>query len=138
MADEVVVSSTLTQEMVLAGAELSSKLMNATNLELSIKGCMWFYDGGKELWKFAIVTPDVIVSGARDVYLKLHRFLDGIVDYEYEINWQDIVVFPDDGAPIVHIRLACSRRTGDGPHRIRYEMVSGVLIEDVLVYWMIA
>ncbi|HEX6189771.1 MAG TPA: hypothetical protein VFZ40_16975 [Pyrinomonadaceae bacterium] len=130
MVTEMVVKEALTESMISAGAELTSRLDEAG---LPLTASLWFYDSDANDWRFIIATPEVDSEGVRAAYGKVQSIIEKTPE-DKSIPLKHITVVDPHDPTISVLRLAV--RTGDGISRIRFSrnMINSTFIEDAYIY----
>lgn len=131
MAEEVVVTGTLTQEMIVAGANLLRALDQARYV---VRGAFWLFLPEENGWRLFLALPEVRVQGPRAIYKKLRSLINRLPEPEPRIETKDITVLEDNAPLILLLKVAIS--TGPGISGIRFSRntINGQYIEDAYIY----
>jgi hypothetical protein len=134
MAEEVLVKESITNDMITGGERLARRLNDS---QLQIDAMLWFYSPESNSWRFIIATPEVKEYGPRSVYQKIRRIISEIPQEDRTVEFDDIVVV-DSHDPLIQL-LRTAIRTGPDLSRIRFSrnVISGVLVDDAVIYKMV-
>lgn len=131
MAKEILVTESLSDSMIKAGAKLIERL-DGSNSE--VKSAFWLFFSEDKLWKLILASPLVDSLGPRKYYKKV---VDANNDAEQE---EDVISLNDIGVTntsnqIVQL-LKFAIRTGSGISGIRFSRntINGHFIEDSYIY----
>ncbi|MFP4173929.1 MAG: hypothetical protein ACLFV4_13570 [Candidatus Hydrogenedentota bacterium] len=131
MAKDVLVTESLTDSMIEAGAKLIERL-DATNSE--VKSAFWLYSSEEQTWKLVIASPLVDEEGPRDYYKR-------IVDANMLANTEEQIVSIFDirvASPKNHITQLFANVFGETASvwgcRFSRNTINGVFIEDAYLY----
>ena len=131
MAENAVVKEQLTDAMIEAGAELTSKL---DEVGLPVAAAFWFLVPDLNEWRLLIASQEVSSSGPRTVYEKIRRTVEELGDRSAAVPLSIISVLDADADLVRLLKLAV--RTGPGIARIRFSknVINGHFIDDALIY----
>lgn len=131
MAKDILVTESLSDSMMRAGAKLIERL---DALEADVKSAFWFYFSEEQVWKLIIASPSVDSEGPRDYYKKIVAANESAEPEEEVVSLNDIGV-TNTNAQIVQL-LGIAVGTGDGIAGIRFSRntVNGTFIEDSYIY----
>jgi hypothetical protein len=131
MAKDILVTESLTDSMMKAGAKLIERLDANNSI---VKSAFWLYFSEEKTWKLIVASPLVDTEGPRDYY---KRIVDANTEAPIE---EEIVSLNDIGVEntkhqIVQL-LKFMIRTGDSISSIRFSRntINGVFIEDTYIY----
>lgn len=131
MAKDILVTESLTDSMMKAGAKLIERL-DAKNSE--VKSAFWLYLSEEKIWKLIVASPLVDKEGPRDYY---KRIVDAntLAPTEEEIVSLNDIGVTNTNHQIVQL-LKFMIATGDGISGIRFSRntINGVFIEDTYIY----
>lgn len=147
MAEEVVVKEQLTQDMILAGHELTHRLRQDRDFGLVCS--LWLYTTESNRWKLVVATPVVDSSGPIHAY----QLIQGIISDEWQERWDihlyNISVLRSNHSLVTALRsllghfeiqpLPSSPRpspTVRAAKRISFTRIQDVFIEDALIYFI--
>ena len=140
MAEAVVVSDHLTDQMIDAGAEITRKL-DASGWPVAV--AMWFYFSEEERWKLVFASPGVAEEGPREAYRRIQAALDALPPTAPRVRLEDVFV---TGLSHPLITLMNSRSFAEAANlsaegrprlsRVRYResAFNGTYIDDALIY----
>ena len=133
MAQKLVVTESLTNEMIEAGADLVRRL-DASPIE--IRACLWHFLPEPNVWRLIIASPEVAKYGPRKVYRKIQDVLSDIPEEGPSIGLTDISAVAHDNSLISLLRKAI--KTGNGVSGIRFSrnVIDGQYIEDTYIYFI--
>ena len=131
MAEEVVVTQNLSDDMIAAGAQLIGYLDQA---QFPVQAAVWLYRPESELWRLMIASPGVKSEGPRKAYARLQVVLTGMPENHPRVGLQNISIV-DAQDPFISL-LRTAIRTGPGISSIRFSrnMVNGTYVEDAYIY----
>lgn len=131
MAKDILVTESLTDSMMKAGAKLIERL-DAKNSE--VKSAFWLYLSEEKIWKLIVASPLVDKEGPRDYY---KRIVDAntLAPTEEEIVSLNDIGVTNTNHQIVQL-LKIMIATGDSISGIRFSRntINGVFIEDTYTY----
>ena len=131
MAKDILVTDSLTDSMMKAGAKLIERL-DAKNSE--IKSAFWLYFSEEKTWKLIVASTLVDKEGPRDFYKRIVDANTQATSEEEIVSLNDIGV-TNTNYQIVQL-LKFMIATGDGISGIRFSRntINGVFIEDTYIY----
>ena len=131
MAENAVVKEQLTDAMIEAGAELTSKL---DEIGLPVTAAFWFLVPDLNEWRLLFASQEVSTSGPRTVYEKIRRAVDELGTKSAPVPLSIIGVLDADADLVRLVKVAI--RTGPGTGRIRFSknVINGHFIDDALIY----
>ncbi len=131
MAKELVVSETLTDEMIQIGKQITEKLDDAG---ISPKAAFWFFSVDGDTWKLIFASPLVRTEGPRKVYMKVREAIAGLPE-DLPVPALKNITLVNDHDHLVSL-LKKGIKTGSGLSDIRFSRstIDGTYIEDALVY----
>lgn len=133
MAKELLVTEMLSEQMIMAGADLLKKLDESL---CNVKAAFWMYFPDEKTWKYIVASPLVKDEGPRKYYKRIIDANAKIGNTENVISLNDISVSNIDNQLIQLLKFAIS--TGDSISNIRFSKntVNGVFIDDTHIYRM--
>lgn len=131
MAENSVVKEQLTDAMVEAGAELTSKL---DDVGLPITAALWLFMPEVNEWRLLFASAEVATKGPRNVYQKIRSAIDQLKDKAAAAPLSVIGLMDPDSDLVRLLRAAVP--TGAGVQRIRFSknVINGHYIDDALIY----
>lgn len=131
MAKDILVTESLTDSMMKAGAKLIERL-DANNSE--VKSAFWLYFPEEKTWKLLVASPLVDKEGPRDYYKRIVE-ANKVASIEEDIVSLNDVGVTNTKHQIVQL-LKFMVGTGDGISGIRFSKntINGVFIEDTYIY----
>lgn len=131
MAQDILVTESLTDSMMKGGAKLIERL-DAKNSE--IKSSFWLYLSEEKTWKMIIASPLVDSEGPREYYKRVVEANAVASDQEEVIPLNDVGV-TNTSNQIVQL-LKSAIHTGYGISGIRFSRntINGFFIEDTYIY----
>ncbi|PJB78550.1 MAG: hypothetical protein CO095_00435 [Armatimonadetes bacterium CG_4_9_14_3_um_filter_58_7] len=131
MAKEVLVTETLSEQMVAAGLKLVERL-DADHA--GVAGVFWLFHSEEKRWELTIASPLVVTEGPRKFYKRVFAANQQASAEEYVISLHDIAVTGIDHQIVQLLRLAIDTGVGVSGVRFSRNTVNGVFIEDAYVY----
>ena len=99
-------------------------------------GAFWLYTSEYEEWRFYVATPLVEKVDKRPFYRQVSEILDACQP-RLDVALTDIMLV-HPGEPVVKaLRKAYHVEAGDRPIHVRNGMLSGVYVDEALIYRMI-
>lgn len=134
MAEEVVVTHILSEEMIGAGAGLVDHLDKA---HFPVHAALWLYRAEAERWRLLIATPGVKSVGPRKAYTRVRSILSMTPEGEPRLGTQNISIV-DVQDPLISL-LRRAIRTGEGISGIRFSRntINGTFVEDAYIYRLV-
>jgi hypothetical protein len=131
MAKDILVTESLTDSMMKAGAKLIERLDASSS---DIKSAFWLYFSDDKIWKLIIASPLVDTAGPREYYKKIVNANAQAEAEEEVVSLNDIGVMNTSNQIVQLLRFAIS--TGDSISGIRYSRntINGFFIEDSYIY----
>jgi hypothetical protein len=134
MANQLVVTQSLTQQMMDAGADLVRTLDSD---KLKISAALWFYLESSDTWRLFIASPDVQSQGPKKTYERIQEALGRNVN-AVRIALRDISVVPPDDPLIALLRVAIKTGASDvSGIRFSRNTINGQFIQDAYIYRLI-
>jgi len=132
MVKEIVVTSSLTDEMILAGAALVRGLDKA---RLTVSAALWLYLADTDTWRFIVASPEVRIEGPKKMYKKVLAVIAKLPADQPKIPLKDISVTDTKDTLISSLRTAL-RTKENNPAGIRFShnVINGVPIDDAYIY----
>jgi hypothetical protein len=133
MAKELLVTESLSKEMVEAGADLTRRL---DLIPFKVRAAFWLFLPEQKTWRLVFAFPEVRTMGPKASYKKVQSALNKIPKDQPKIALRDITVTePND--PLIKL-LNVMISTGPGISEIRFSknVINGQLIEDAYIYRM--
>lgn len=133
MAKELLVTEMLSEQMIMAGADLLKKLDESS---CNVKAAFWMYFPDEKTWKYIVASPLVKDEGPRKYYKRIIDANAKIGNTENVISLNDISVSNIDNQLIQLLKYAIS--TGDSISNIRFSKntINGFFIDDTHIYRM--
>ena len=133
MAQKLVVTESLTNEMIEAGADLAH-LLKAAPIE--VIACLWHFLPEPNVWRLIVASPEVAEYGPKKVYRKIQNILSEIPEEKPSIGLTDISAVAHDNSLVSLLRKAV--RTSNGVSGIRFSrnVIDGQYIEDTYIYFI--
>lgn len=130
MVTEVVVTQTLSDEMISAGADLT-RLLDEAGFHFAAS--LWFLMPN-DTWRFIISSSEVRTRGPRWAYKQVQSVLSRIPNSQSKIPLKDITVLDSDD-PLIKM-LKAATKTGSGSHNVRFtqNIIKGMPIEGAYIY----
>jgi len=131
MAKNILVTESLSDSMIKAGAKLVERL----GLERSqVKSAFWQYISDEKIWKLIIASPLVDSEGPRKFYKRIVAANESAEKDEQVISLNDIGVTNTSEQIVQLLKIAIG--TGDGISGIRFSRntINGIFIEDCYIY----
>ena len=131
MAENTVVKEQLTEEMIQAGAKLTSML---DTMKVPIAASFWFFMPEINEWRLLFASPEVSVSGPREVYEKVEKARKALGEQVAAAPLSAVSLLDAKDQLVQLLRIAL--QTSGGVSRIRFSknVVNGHFIEDALIY----
>jgi len=125
------VATTLTMEMIEAGAALIRKLDERGAPPYA---AFWFYFPDIQQWKLVLTEVKLSAEGPRQIYKNIQETLSAFPEELREISLENVTLVKPD-APIVAL-LRLEIRTGPEISGIRFtdSVINGTVIEDTYIY----
>jgi len=129
MGEEVVVTRTLSEDMIKAGASVIAQLDGD---KLPVGAALWLYNSEAEVWRLVIGLPQVKSQGPKQAYERVQSTMSKIT--EQTIGLQNISVVDIEDPLLSLLRSAIA--TGGGISGIRFtrNTINGVYVEDAYIY----
>jgi len=131
MAKDILVTESLTDSMMQAGAKLIERL-DANDSR--IKSAFWLYYSEEKTWKLIIASPLVDSDGPRNYYKRIVEANSEASEQEEIISLNDVGVTNTSNQIVQLVKMMIG--TGDGISGIRFSRntINGVFIEDAYIY----
>lgn len=131
MAKDILVTESLTDSMMTAGAKLIERL-DAKGSD--IKSSFWLYFSEEKTWKIIIASPLVDSEGPRNYYKRIVEANSEASEQEEVISLNDVGVTNTSDQMVQLLKYAIG--TGGGISGIRFSRntINGVFIEDAYIY----
>ena len=130
MAKRVVVTSTLTEEMISAGARLLEHLDKAG---LSVQAAMWQRQPESETWRLMLALPGLKSRGPLQSYHRILEVQSTLPYDELTVDVEDISVI-DDQEPLIEALKKANRIHPISQSRQPRMVVSGIYLEESYIY----
>ena len=133
MDKELLVTDTLSEQMIAAGAKLVERL---DALQSDVKGALWIYFPEDKAWKLILASPFVKGEGPKRYYKRIIEANKKAAVDENVISLNDIGVSNIDYKLVQLLKIAIS--TGDDISGIRFSRntINGFFIDDAYIYRM--
>ena len=131
MAKNILVTESLSDSMIKAGAKLIERL----DLEKSqVESAFWLYISDEKIWKLIIASPLVDSEGPRKFYKRIVAANESAEKDEGIISLNDIGVTNTSNQMVLVLKIAIG--TDDGISGIRFSRntINGLFIEDSYIY----
>jgi hypothetical protein len=131
MAKDILVTESLTDSMIKAGAKLIERL-DANNSE--VKSAFWLYFSEEKIWKLIVASPLVDKEGPRKDYKRIVNANTMASTDEEIVSLNDIGVTNTNHQIVQLLKIMIA--TGDSISSIRFSRntINGVFIEDTYIY----
>lgn len=131
MAKDILVTESLSDSMIKAGAKLIERLDAS---ESGVKSAFWLFFPDDKLWKLVIASPLVDSLGPREYYKKIIDANSAAAKEEDVISLNDIGVTNITNQVVQLLKFAI--QTGGGISGIRFSRntINGHFIEDSYIY----
>ena len=131
MAKDVLVTESLSDSMIKAGAKLIERL---DDRQSEVKSALWFYLSEERTWKLIIASPLVDREGPRQFYKRILDANSKAPAEEETVSLNDIGVTSLDNQIVKLIGMMIG--TGDGISGVRFSRntINGIFIEDAYIY----
>lgn len=131
MAQDVLVTEALSQQMIEAGAKLVERLDKNSSM---VKSAFWLFFSEERLWKLMVASPLVVSEGPKSFYKRVVAANQQADEDEWVISLNNIGVTGIDHHIVQLLRVAIS--TGDGISGMRFSRntINGHFIEDAYIY----
>jgi len=132
MAEETLVKEALTDQMILAGAELTKNLDRAG---WPVVASLWLFEPENNQWRLVLASPAVDQEGPRESY---RRVSDALGEGAASIPLASVSVVSSDD-PLVRV-FRSAYRTGreiEG-RRVFRSAINGHFVDDAYVYRILA
>lgn len=125
------VTTTLTKEMIEAGASFVRKL---DEKDVQPDAAFWFYFPDIQQWKLVLAEVKLGSVGPREIYKRIQDVLYQFSEELKHLPLESITIAKPD-APIVAL-LRVAIRTGPTIAGIRFtnNVINGVVVEDAYIY----
>ena len=131
MAKDILVTESLTDSMMKAGAKLIERL-DANKSE--VKSAFWLYYTEEKTWKLIVASPLVDTEGPRNYYKRIVDANALASSDEETVSLNDIGVTNTKNQIVQLLKMMVG--TGDGVSSIRFSRntINGIFIEDTFIY----
>ena len=131
MAQEILVSESLTNDMISVGESLLKKL---DNTDAEVAATFWLFSPEEKSWKLFFTSELVKSEGPKKFYKKIVDVLKTFKEKECTISLNDIGV--TDNSDKTALLLSSEFHTGQDilKKRISRETINGHFIEDAYIY----
>jgi len=131
MAFQIVVTDTLTDEMVRAGEQLIQSL-DANGFP--VRAAFWYYLRESEVWRLVIASPIVSQLGPTVAYRQIHNVVDEMATDAAKISLNDITVVENDNHRVSLLRAAVGPKRKAAGIRLSQNVINGLMIDDAYIY----
>jgi len=131
MAQDRVVKESLTDLMILAGAELTKKL---DELQWPVPASLWLYTSEGNQWRLVLVSPRVMSDGPKKSYETIQSALAATPAAEGNLTLSDIGVTDPKNPLIALLHVTISTGPTVGGIRFTRNVINGHFIEDAYIY----
>lgn len=131
MAKDILVTESLSESMINAGAKLIERLDDKKS---QVRSAFWLYISDEEIWKLMIASPLVDSEGPRNFYKRIMDANDLAEKDEAIVSLNDIGVTNTSNQTVQLLKIAIG--TGDGIYGIRLSRntINGFFVEDCYIY----
>jgi hypothetical protein len=133
MAQDLLVSDQLTEDMITAGEHVVGEL---DRLNVLVKAAFWLLLPDQHIWRLVIASPEVRTFGPKAVYRKVTAALKRLPPSVQSISTKDITVVEDNNQLIQLLKILIKTGPTISKIRLSRNVVNGQLIEDALLYRM--
>ncbi|MGI9086744.1 MAG: hypothetical protein ACR2HH_03220 [Chthoniobacterales bacterium] len=131
MVNQLVVTQTLTEQMIQAGADLVRALDDAG---MNVTSALWFYLEDSDTWRLIFGSPTVAAEGPKRFYEGVQRVLTA-KEQGVGISLRDItVVAPNDSSLLLLRPAIATGSTGIAGIRFSRNTINGHFIRDAYIY----
>lgn len=129
MAEEALVSGTLTDPMIAAGESLIRYL---DEVHFLVDAAFWMRSQESDLWRLVIASPEVKSAGPRKAYRRLQGYLNKVEARDLSLA---SITLLDSTDPLLQL-LRTAITTGPGISGIRFtgNAINGVSFPDSFIY----
>ena len=131
MAKNVLVTETLSEQMIKAGAKLVERLDAA---HAGIKSAFWLFLSEEKTWRLILASPIVSSEGPRDFYKKVDLANQLSTAEEETISLNDVGVVSTDNQVVQLLRIAIGNDDSISGIRFSRNTINGIFIEDSYIY----
>lgn len=130
MAQNVLVTEALSEEMIKSGEELVERLDEANS---EVKSAFWLLFPEERIWRLIIASPLVATEGPKSFYKRIVSANEGCGEQK-TVALNDIGLADTNQQIVALLRFAIG--TGNGISGIRFSRntINGTLIEDAYIY----
>ncbi len=130
MAKTLYVGKTLTNDMIIAGKQLSQQIEET----IPITASFWLYTSESENWHLYITSPLVSKEGSRKLYDKVINIVKNDKEHEYTLPADSIVAIDDNDEYISSLRMIRLSQTLCDQRLTSAGVPGGRYIEDAYIY----
>lgn len=127
MVKRVVVTSTLTEEMIIAG----SKLLDRASLP--VQAALWLHNPESEIWRLIIALPGLKSEGPLQAYHRILEIESRMPQDELTVGVENISVIDAKDPLVAALRKANSIYPLSGSRQPRM-VLSGIYFEESYIY----
>ena len=131
MAKDILVTESLSDSMIKAGAKLIERL-DAENAQ--VKSAFWLYFSEDKSWKLIIASPLVDSEGPREYYKRVVTANSAAANDEETVSLHDISVTNTSNQIVQLLKMAIGTGTGTSGIRFSRNTINGLFIEDSYLY----
>ena len=131
MAKDVLVTETLSEQMISAGATLVERL---DAQDAKVKSVFWLFFPEDRFWKLIVASPLVVSEGPKSFYKKIVEANQLANKDEWVISLNDISVKGPEHQVVQLIQCAIETGTDSSGIRISRNNVNGYFIEDAYLF----
>lgn len=133
MAETVVVKESLSERMIVAGADLTRKLDKD---EWPVTASFWLYLPELNRWRLFFASPRVDENGPIDAYARVFDALSAVPNDQVRIDLQDVAVAEVTHPTVALLRTAVHTEERISGIRMSRNAINGHWIEDAYIYRM--
>lgn len=131
MAKEILVSESLTNEMISVGETLLKKLDKS---DAKVSATFWLYYPEEKTWKLFFTSELVKSEGPKKYYKKVVDALNDFADKDSTLSLNNIGVTDNSNKILQLLASVFNSRKSIVKERLSRETINGQFIEDAFVY----
>jgi hypothetical protein len=131
MAKDILVTESLSDSMMKAGAKLIERL-DANNSE--VKSAFWLYYSEEKVWKLLVASTLVDTEGPRDYYKRIVAANAKASIEEEIVSLNDVGVTNTNHQIVQLLKLLIGTGNSISGMRFSRNTINGVFIEDTYIY----
>ncbi|MGE0883961.1 MAG: hypothetical protein AB7P14_10485 [Blastocatellales bacterium] len=132
MVEEMVVTDSLSAEMISAGEKLINNLDKA---KFIVSAALWLYLADADKWRFVLASPEARIYGPKKAYKQILAVINKMPVNESKIPLKDISV-TDSKDPLISLLKVAVTTAPNALSGIRFRNVTinGTAIDDAHIY----